>query len=382
MKKALTNLAVLAVTVVIILVLGELTLRVVHYYKWKRPLFFAAQGVAQPLYPDAKLGWRATENYNSRELARDAAGKTYQVCGSSDGNGFRFFGDPPSEKIKILVIGDSYTQAIEVSNARAYYGVMAAHLPKAEFFVYGAGGYGTLQEYLIIDEWIERIKPQVLLLQLCTNDFINNSYALEHASWGNNNLMRRPYLDDCGKIFYKNPARLNVIPDNLLENSRLIFYGYLKFNKLLAYLNRKNTIYRQIKTDVVTQREYARACRTTGRILMMITERTPGVERLAFCSDKAQPFYDEMKQLAAARGFHFIDGVPQAIREAEKRGRVTRAADRAHWNELGHQLAAAKIIAYFNEQQVLDKALPAGGGNPTAGAGRRPRRGMAQPNLN
>jgi hypothetical protein len=380
MKKALTNLAVLAATVVIILALGELSLRVVHYYKWKRPLFFAAKGAAQPLYPDAKLGWRATENYNSLERARDAAGQPYQVRGSSDRNGFRFFGDPQSENIKILVIGDSYTQAIEVSNARAYYGVMAAHLPKAEFFVYGAGGYGTLQEYLIIDEWIERIKPQILLLQLCTNDFINNSYALEQASWDNNNLMRRPYLDDRGQMFYKNPGHLNVIPDTLLENSRLIFYCYLKINKLMAYLHRKNTIYQQIEKDAATQREYARACRTTGAILTMIRERTPGLERLAFCSDEAQPFYDEMKQLATASGFHFIDGVPQAIRDAGKRGRVTRAADLAHWNELGHQLAAAKILAYFKEQQVLDKALPAGG-TPTPGTAQHPPGGMVQPNL-
>jgi hypothetical protein len=376
MKKAWINLAVVAATVLIILLLGELTLRVVHYYKWKRPLFFAAKGTAQPLYPDEKLGWRATENYHSRETAYDAAGQPYRVNGSADGNGFRFFGDPHTDKTKVLVLGDSYTQAIEVSNAKAYYGVMAASLPGTEFFVYGAGGYGTLQEYLILDEWLDRIKPQILLLQLCTNDFINNSYELEHASWDNNNLMRRPYLDDQGQIFYKNPARLNFIPEALLENSRLIFYGYLKINKIMAYLNRKNTVYRQIKQDAVRQREFTAACRTTGKLLAMIKERTAGVVQLAFCSDVAQPFYDELQKLSAANGFCFIEGVPQSIRESERQGRVTRAADRAHWNELGHRLAAAPLIAYFNEHQVLKKSSRA----PQARPGRAAS-GL-QPNLN
>ena len=50
-----------------------------------------------------------------------------------------------------------------------------------EVFAYGAGGYGTLQEYLILDEVVDHIRPTMLLWQFCSNDFINNDHALEVA---------------------------------------------------------------------------------------------------------------------------------------------------------------------------------------------------------
>jgi hypothetical protein len=79
------------------------------------------------------------------------------------------------------------------------------------------------------------------------------------------------------------------------------------------------------------------------------------VEIFTFCADDAQPFYDEMRRLSQESGFPFIDGVPQAIREAEKQGKVTKHGDRGHWNELGHGLAAEQITAYFQEHEVIKK---------------------------
>jgi hypothetical protein len=220
--------------------IGELSLRIVHYFKWKRPLFFADKGTAEPLYPEKKLGWRATEGYFSQWIAYDAAGKPYQVRGTTDQNGFRFFGNPDFTKIKIFVLGDSYTQAVEVSNEKTYYALLAENFNNLELFVYGGGGYSTLQEYLILDEFINR-----------------------------------------------------------------------KIN---------------IGSDAFMHRAYLRSVDTTSKIMAMIKKRTPGVEIFTFCADAAQPFYDEMRKLSEESGFHFIDGVPQAIREAEKQGKVTKHA--------------------------------------------------------
>lgn len=333
--------------------IGELSLRIIHYFKWKRPLFFADKGTAEPLYPEKKLGWRATEGYFSQWIAYDAAGKPYQVRGTTDKNGFRFFGNPDSNRIKIFVLGDSFTQAAEVSNEKTYYALLAKNFNNLELFAYGAGGYGTLQEYLILDEFIDRIRPKILLLQLCTNDFYRNDYDLEHRIW-NNPLRRRPYLDAQGKIFYKNPGKFSfLVSDTLLDNSRLVYYVFLKINKLMVYLNRNNKI--NIESNAFMHRAYLRSVDTTRKIMAMIKKRTPGVEIFTFCADDAQPFYDEMRKLSEESGFHFIDGVPQAIREAEKQGKVTKHEDRGHWNELGHLLVAEQLTAYFREHEVLKK---------------------------
>jgi len=94
---------------------------------------------------------------------------------------------------------------------------------------------------------------------------------------------------------------------------------------------------------------------TTRKIMAMIKKRIPGLEIFTFCADDAQPFYNEVRRLSEESGFHFIDGVPQTIREAEKQGKVTKHEDRGHWNELGHRLAAEQIMNYFREHEVIKK---------------------------
>jgi hypothetical protein len=195
---------------------------------------------------------------------------------------------------------------------------------------------------------------------------MRNNYDLEHTIW-NNSLRRRPYLDAQGKIFYKNPAKFSfLVPDTLLDNSRLFYYVLLKINKLMVYLNRNNKI--NIESDAFMHRAYLRSVDTTRRIMAMIKKRAPGVEIFTFCADDAQPFYDEMRKLSEESGFHFIDGVPQAIREAEKQGKVTKHEDRGHWNELGHRLVAEQLTAYFREHEVLKKLSQATPQNQPAAA--------------
>jgi alkylation response protein AidB-like acyl-CoA dehydrogenase len=52
--------------------------------------------------------------------------------------------------------------------------------------VYGGHGYGTLQEYLVIDKYIDEIKPDLILLQVCSNDFTNN---LENEAKSSSNYL-------------------------------------------------------------------------------------------------------------------------------------------------------------------------------------------------
>ena len=59
---------------------------------------------------------------------------------------------------------------------------------------------GTLQEVMIVERHIREIMPDILILQVCQNDFINNSFELESKSYFNNNNLLRPYLGSDGTI--------------------------------------------------------------------------------------------------------------------------------------------------------------------------------------
>ena len=43
----------------------------------------------------------------------------------------------------------------------------------------------------------------------------------------------------------------------------------------------------------------------------------------------------------------FIDGIPEAIHNAEEKGLRTKQQDHAHWNVNGHRIAGEVIAAYL-----------------------------------
>ena len=74
-------------------------------------------------------------------------------------------------------------------------GELIRRLLDVEVFMYAGPGYGTLQEYLALDRYLPEVRPDLVLVQLCRNDAVNNLWALERSSYLNNNLMVRPYLE-------------------------------------------------------------------------------------------------------------------------------------------------------------------------------------------
>lgn len=311
-------------------------------------MFFSLKGPRQPTYIDRKIGWRATENYYYEGEKIDAAGKRYPVRITTNKNGFKLFGDLHSKKERVFIIGDSFTQGEEVSNDKTYYGNLANKIKSLEFFVYGCGGYGSLQEFMILDEFINTINPQILIIQLSSNDFINNDYILEKESFINNNALRRPYIDLHGNVFYKNPAHFSLVPDILGDYSRLLYFINDRVNRILTRFFIKTTIEVIIEGKGSQHQGFRHSADITKKIMDMIRNKTPNITVYTFCADDLQPYYDEFRNLSEIEGFKFIEGVPQAIKVYEEKGFTTKAEDHAHWNELGHKIAGDKLQEYFS----------------------------------
>ena len=92
-----------------------------------------------------------------------------------------------------------------------------------EVFAYGGSGYGTLQESLVVDHYLPIVRPDLVLLQVSYNDFINNSFELERASYYNNNFLLRPYLEG-DRIRRRFPSRLG----GAAGYSRLAYCGCVR----------------------------------------------------------------------------------------------------------------------------------------------------------
>ncbi len=137
-------------------------------------LFGAFFHTSKGLYDfDGQLGWQPKRNFSYNNVHTDVSGTPYDVSISTDENGFTTWGNPGSDRTKILFIGDSYTGGPHVSDDDAYFGQVKEQVD-AEVFSAGAAGYSTLQELMLLQEFVDEIDPDIFVLQFCTNDFDNS----------------------------------------------------------------------------------------------------------------------------------------------------------------------------------------------------------------
>jgi hypothetical protein len=151
---------------------AETATRLYHLLRWDVPVIDGQPSEtsgAPPTIVDPELGWRPKEGYRYDGTRRNSDGTKYNARITQDANGFRMFGDLNSGKPRVLVIGDSDTQAIEVSDDNTYYAILKQRLD-IEVFAYGARGYGTLQELMILEKYYDVIKPDLVLWQYSIDD--------------------------------------------------------------------------------------------------------------------------------------------------------------------------------------------------------------------
>lgn len=258
-------------------------------------------------------------------------------------HGFRMFGDPATTKPKVLVIGDSFTEAATVSDGETYYHRLAAARPDLEFFAIGAGGYGTLQELMLVEKWADVIHPDLVLLQMHPNDLINNSHALESRSTTNNNQMVRPYWEQ-GHV-------VQAFPEN---RDWGVLYALARHSALLKLLNVNVMALRARDADSIERTLTANdpdvraATEVTVDLLRQLRARA-GVPVVAFSvrSEAFFPFWSRADVCARA-GVTFIPGVGEAVDAAIVAGEpVTGLPVDSHWNGRGHAMASEILTAWL-----------------------------------
>jgi hypothetical protein len=118
LRAGLAN-AALVVTSLCVLFLGaEAVLRAYYWHRGPTSFFTAAYRHSL-ITLDDHLGWRATENVRVKTTMKNADGSEYPVVLSQDEHGFRLAGAAAGRRLaRVLVVGDSFTHAREVSDDR------------------------------------------------------------------------------------------------------------------------------------------------------------------------------------------------------------------------------------------------------------------------
>jgi hypothetical protein len=309
----LATVSACLLAILCVALLGEAAARLYHWRAAGIPV-----GATMMLYSDPELGWRGVE----------------------------VMGDPASHRPKILVVGDSFTTPDFVKVPEMYYSVLG-HLLEAEIFAYGAGGYGTLQELIVLERYLPKAQPDLVLLQVHNNDFINNSWELERESYFNNNLLTRPYLLD-GAVEYKFPTHLSGVRFSLATHSRLAYEVTIGVQRLGAALSQAGYL-RSVEDDMrehgLAFPPFRRAVDTTDELIARIKRHAAPTPVVVFHAewDDGRVFYNSWRAILRRHEIRFCEGIGSSVKTAELRGEAVRAPDGSHWNATGHAIAARAL---------------------------------------
>ena len=358
MRDIILGVVSILVAIVLVALGGEAAIRAVHFYTEH----FSGRMNPKHITLDEGLGWLAAPDYHYEGNLVDAAGETYPVRIETNSEGYRLFGNPgATDRKKVLFLGDSYTQAMQVSNDNTFYGILADELD-IEVFAFGVDGFGTLQQYLLLDQIIDAIDPDAIVLQFCPNDLINNYFPLETASAYNNNGLRRPYFEN-GAIRYRNPASFPALREFAARYSEFLYFIITRADRLKPAPEKPSEVL--IEEQDMSYPLFVESVNVTDQLLAKVRARVPrSTPVFAFSTSHGPPYYETFKRLSRKNGLHFIDGASQALQEAESRGLMTRAADKEHWNDRGHRIVADVLGNYLRQKLQVGSAqegIPAGG---------------------
>lgn len=291
---------------------------------------------------DDRLGWRPRANVQVRYQKRDQAGVDYAVDFATVQGGFRAFGQTAGPRKRVLFVGDSFTADPNTSNADAYFNVVGQRLP-VEVFAIGAGGYGTLQEWWLVQPWIERIQPDVLVLQYCTNDLSDNGYALEsRTSHVRNQMNLRPYWVNQSAI-YRLPG---WHPYVLLHNHSRLFRK-LDIELMMLQYRFDDPNKRQLSAAQAGAKAAERSAAmgvTTALMARLAAAMPAGTRKVSISCDTsdAQESAD-WQAMARQAGLEPLPTVSGRVEEAGRRSEAVRTADLSHWNPLGNRIAGQEL---------------------------------------
>ena len=291
---------------------------------------------------DRELGWKPKGNYLYDGPMQSLNGEEYAVKFTTNENGFRRYPSTvEKDKLQVLVIGDSFTQAVEVSDDEAYYRYFEDSL-QAQVYAYGMAGFGTLQELLVLRQYLEEIEPDMVVLQFCSNDFIDNDLSLEQNANYKVGL-RRPYWTANDTVAYQHPDGQLAA---WLQHTKFLHFCWKAANRIWrsrqidsTHVVSEEKIAKGRKSD----RDYARAVQTTQKLLLEI-KQTLGqdIPLVAFCSDVFQPQYGDFQTICQELDIAVLPFPNNELGQARLQEEVF-THDGYHWNARGHQVVGSRL---------------------------------------
>jgi hypothetical protein len=229
----------------------------------------------------------------------------------------------PDARPKMLFLGDSLTWGLGVQNGERATDLLRKDLPGYQIINAGVSGYGTDQEYLLLQRLWDKFVPDIVVITFtCYNDRIDNSRNVRYSTY-------KPYfemLPDGGLRLHGQPA----------PRARRLYFRdtWLGRNAMIARL--AISAYVEVRYPRVVVAD------PTERLVAAIQDfvKARGA-RLLFGLQDAEPALEAYLRARKIPYTRFDDA------EVDK----TR-----HWTPKGHRQVAQRYLKFFSEVGIPPSA--------------------------
>jgi len=127
---------------------------------------------------DRNLGWFPAPNSRERLHA------SRLITATHNSEGFRDSEFGYTDKPGILFLGDSFVWGYDVEASERFTDKLRARHSEWAIYNCGISGYGTDQEYVLLQQIFDRFKPRVVFLMFCTEtDEIDNASNMRYGGY-------------------------------------------------------------------------------------------------------------------------------------------------------------------------------------------------------
>ena len=311
------KLGVLLVSGMIGLSVCELGLRTL--YREERS---AASDAANLSYHyDRQLGWFPS----AKSKARITGSRTVTAIHNRDG--LRGPEGTPSNKPGIVFLGDSLVWGFDVEAHERFTEKLQTKHPEWAIYNFGVSGYGTDQEYLLLQRYFERYRPRLVFLVICgDNDNEDNAWNFRGGYY-------KPYF-----TLEKGQLKLNGVP--VPKSARTFYAEHRVWSRSMIVRLCARGYYR-----LRSPRPKKNPDPPTGVLLLEMRKYV--VENGASFAVGLQHSQAELEQFLRQFRIRYVD-----LSTTNSGHTYSRFGN--HWTPEGHSFVAEKIDRFLRENRRAD----------------------------
>jgi lysophospholipase L1-like esterase len=248
-----------------------------------------------------------------------------------------------NEKNRMLVLGDSFGWGYGVDLTDRFDEVLERRHSDWEIINASVSGYGTDQQFLYLRDRGIVFKPDVVLLLLYSNDFVNNNAAAQY-------FLNKPYftLQGTDLELHNTPVPALSIPQRLahsLGRTYVLGRAYVGAKQFLADMTRRRNVAEQ---ESGSSGDYQLTLQLISNIQRISREN--GADFILVSVPMGDDSKAVLRKLSDRAGFPYL---PLDNFFENSGDESTFFPNDGHWNAYGHRITADAVDAYLTEINVF-----------------------------